>query len=219
MNASVYLPTSANRQRGTVLLLTLIVLVVLLLGGVALVRSFDTTLLTAGNIAFKRDLVNQGERVVPTVIGPNGIFQAAGGALSSADARGNANPGNNYSATILPSSPQGVPLALLDDAAFGAVAAAGNDIVSADGSTKVRYVIDRMCNVTGPDATLGAANCIRADGNAPLGGTNFQLINAGGASAGGRLAGALTQQVIYRISVRVDGPRNTQAFLQTTFAL
>lgn len=219
MNSSVFLPSAASRQRGTVLLLTLIVLVVLLLGGVALVRSFDTTLLTAGNIAFKRDLVNQGERVVPTVIGPNGIFQAAAGALSSADARGLASLANNYSATILPSSPQGVPLALLDDTAFGAVAAEANDIVSADGSTKVRYVIDRMCNVTGPDTTLGAANCIRADGNAPLGGTNFQLINPGGASADGSLAGALTQQVIYRISVRVDGPRNTQAFLQTTFAL
>ena len=77
-------------QRGTVLLLTLIVLVVLLLGGVALVRSFDTSLLTAGNIAFKRDLVNQGERVVPRVLQ---LFQT--GALNTADARQNNNKNNN----------------------------------------------------------------------------------------------------------------------------
>jgi len=36
-------------------------------------------------------------------------------------------------------------------------------------------------------------------------------------SAGG--AGAAPQQVVYRLSVRVDGPRQTQAFFQSTFTL
>jgi type IV pilus assembly protein PilX len=212
-------PGRRRSQRGAVLLLTLIVLVVLLLGGVALVRSFDTTLLSAGNIAFKRDLVNQGELVVPRVIGPNGVFQSANGALNSVAARGAARKDSNYSAAILPTNAQGVPLALLSDGAFSSIASTGNDIIGPDGVTRVRYVIDRMCNAEGPDSALGPANCILANNDAPQGGTNFQLVTAAEGSADGTLTGALPQQVMYRISVRVDGPRNTQAFLQTTFAL
>jgi hypothetical protein len=201
-------------QRGTVLLLTLIILVVLLLGGVALVRSFDTTLLTAGNIAFKRDLVNQGERVVPLVLN---LFQT--GVLKTAEARGANNQTNNYSAAILPSSPQGVPLALLDNSAFTTVGATGNDIVVAQGqNVKIRYVIDRMCNAQGLDTTLGAAGCILSDGNLS---DAVDVNNPSGAEFAGLdgKPGAVPQQVVYRISVRVDGPRNTQTFLQTTFSL
>ena len=200
-------------QRGTVLLLTLIVLVVLLLGSVALVRSFDTTLLTAGNIAFKRDLVNQGERVVPVVLQ---LFQT--GALNTAEARQNNDTSKNYSAAILPSSSQGVPLALLDNTTFTAVGATGNDIVPAGQNVKIRYVIDRMCNAQGLDTTLGAANCILSDNNLSDA-TDISSVNgAEFASQDGR-PGAVPQQTVYRISVRVDGPRNTQTFLQTTFSL
>jgi type IV pilus assembly protein PilX len=202
-------------QRGTVLLLTLIVLVVLLLGGVALVRSFDTTLLTAGNIAFKRDLVNQGERVVPRVLQ---LFET--GVLNTAEARGANNKNNNYSAAILASSPQGVPLALLDNNAFTAIGATTNDIVLQDlnQNVKIRYVIDRMCNAAGLDATLGAAGCIQSDSGLS---DAVDLNHPGGAEFAGPdgKAGAVPQQVVYRISVRVDGPRNTQTFLQTTFSL
>jgi Tfp pilus assembly protein PilX len=200
-------------QRGTVLLLTLIVLVVLLLGGVALVRSFDTTLLTAGNIAFKRDLVNQGERVVPLVLK---LFET--GVLNTAEARGANNKNNNYSAAILASSPQGVPLALLDNGAFTAIGATGNDIVLQDQNVKIRYVIDRMCNAVGLDATLGAAGCIQSDSGLS---DAVDVNNANTADFAGSdgKAGAVPQQVVYRISVRVDGPRNTQTFLQTTFSL
>ncbi|HET7867272.1 MAG TPA: hypothetical protein VFL86_22950 [Burkholderiaceae bacterium] len=200
-------------QRGTVLLLTLIVLVVLLLGGVALVRSFDTTLLTAGNIAFKRDLVNQGERVVPVVLK---LFQT--GALKTADARQKDDKNNNYSAAILPSSPQGVPLALLDNSAFTSVGAVGNDIVAPGQNVKIRYVIDRMCNGPGLDTTLGAAGCILS-GNDISQATSLTGINGAEFDGPNGEPGAAPQQVVYRISVRVDGPRNTQTFLQTTFLL
>jgi Tfp pilus assembly protein PilX len=56
------------RQRGVVLLFCLIVLVILLAGGVAVVRSMNTSLTSAGNLAFRRDLVNQGERAVSAVL-------------------------------------------------------------------------------------------------------------------------------------------------------
>lgn len=42
----------AFRSRGAVLPLVLIVLVVMMLGGVALVRSLDTSAMLSGNLAF-----------------------------------------------------------------------------------------------------------------------------------------------------------------------
>ena len=200
-------------QRGAVLLMSLIVLVVLLISAVAMVRSFDTSLLQSGNIAFKRDLVNQGERVVPVVLA---AFET--GALNTAAARAGHLQASNYRATILPSNEQGVPLALLDDTTFAGVADATNNIAVTEQGVTIRYVIDRMCSSTGLDAALGAGSCTLADAGASAGGTSYAWERAEQVGAGGAL-GAMPQQVVYRISIRVDGPRRTQAFLQTTFTM
>lgn len=201
----------AARQQGAVLLITLVILAVLLISGVALVRSFDTSLFQAGNIAFKRDLVNQGERVVPAVVT---AFDA--GPLATAAARANSVPARNYSATILPSNAQGVPLALLDDDQFALVATAANNISVPEQGVTISYVVDRQCSSAGLDSNLGSSECILADGGVPAGGSDYLWRRAENPGAGGG-AGAVPQQVVYRISIRVDGPRNTQAFLQTTF--
>ena len=112
------------RQRGVVLLFALVALVVMLIAAVALVRSFNTSLFTAGNIAFKRDLLNQGERVVPVV-----LAQMTSGVLAAPVARSVNVPGNNYSATMLKTNVQrhsGGPAG--NDAAFATVGVTTNDI-------------------------------------------------------------------------------------------
>ena len=55
---------TARRQRGVSLLIALIGLMLMMLGAVAMVRSFGTSSVLAGNLAFRRDLTNQGERGV-----------------------------------------------------------------------------------------------------------------------------------------------------------
>jgi type IV pilus assembly protein PilX len=200
------------RQRGVVLLFALVALVVMLIASVALVRSFNTSLFTAGNIAFKRDLLNQGERVVPVV-----MAQMTTGVLAAPVARSVNVPGNNYSATMLKTNVQGIPEALLNDTAFATVGVTTNDIAVPTQKVNVRYVIDRLCDSTGLDATLGADHCSVASEGAPLGGTGSELQRAESGSSGG--AGAVPYQVVYRLSIRVDGPRSTQAFFQTTFTL
>ena len=72
----------ASRQRGVVLLFSLIALVVLLIAAVALMRSFNTSLFMSGNVAFKRDLQNQGERAMDSV-----LTEFRTGALNTATAR------------------------------------------------------------------------------------------------------------------------------------
>jgi hypothetical protein len=187
------------------MIVTLLALVIMFIGSIALARSFNTSLFTAGNLAFKRDLVNQAERASAVVMG-----QLTGaGALATEAVRAADSTANNYSADTLPTNDQGIPNALLNDAAFAAVGVAGNDIVIAEQGVTVRYVIDRLCNAVGTELALGpAANC--SVGQSP---------DARGGSASEISRATLSPQVLYRLSVRVDGPRNTQAFFQSTFAL
>ena len=59
---------SASRQRGVVLIFALIVLLILTIGAVALMHSMTSSLFSAGNLAFRRDLVNQSEQAVSDVL-------------------------------------------------------------------------------------------------------------------------------------------------------
>ena len=155
--------TSTNTpRRGTArsaarcLLFAMIALVVLLIGTVALMRSMNTSLFTAGNFGFKRDLTNQGERAMATVLD---LVQT--GALGSEVAREGSATARNYSASILPTNGDGMPLALLSDAAFAAVGVAGNDISPADMGVTVRYVVDRLCVAAGPASPTAARSPAR----------------------------------------------------------
>jgi len=190
-------------QRGVVLLMSLIILTVLLAASVALVRSFDTTLAQAGNLAFKRDLANHAETAMPTIIAR---FQTGG--LNTPVLRASSIDGANYSAQMLPTNPQGIPNALLlNNAAFDALPYAdiANDIAPPNQGVTIRYLIDRMCSASGNEATLGD-QCVGVE-------------QASRAGSGGSARPAPPRQVAYRISVRIDGPRSTQAFFQTVFSL
>lgn len=179
------------------LLFCLVILVILLAGGVAVMRSMNTSLFSAGNLAFKRDMVNQGEQAAANALA---LFRT--GALATAGTDNDHRPASNYSATRLPANDRGIPTALLTDAGFGTVGVTTNDI--AHDGIEVRYVIDRLCNVTGP-ATTSA--CVYAPSVTEVRGGSVQESKRPPPS------GAL----VYRLSVRVDGPRDTQVFLQSSF--
>ena len=206
----------ARRQRGVVLLFSLIALVVMLIVAVALVRSFNSSLFTAGNIGFKRDLQNQNERAVNKVLAE---FRS-GGSLSTAAGRSNANVGQNYSPMMLSSNAQGIPDALQNDTTFAAFGSTSNDIRPPETATGVtiRYVVDRLCVSAGSETTLGPSACIPADTPTPAG---TSLLNLRSAERKLTASGTPTtpRSVVYRISIRVIGPRNTQSFFQTTFTV
>lgn len=216
MNASV-LPRPARptravlraRERGVVLLFTLIALAILLVGAIALVRSFNTSLFTAGNVAFKRDLANQAERAVPVV-----LTALTTGTLSTPLQRSANVAASNYSAQILPVNAQGIPNILLaDNATFTAAWTAGditapNDQSGRSPGVTIRYVIDRLCSAAGDETALGD-QCIRG-ADVVRGGSSLEQQAADTASP---------QPVVYRLSMRVTGPRGTQSFFQTTFRL
>lgn len=131
------------------MLITLISLAILLLSTMALIRSFDTSLSMAGNLAFKRDLINQGERGLAKAISliKSGTLNVTNVANS------------NYSAAYLASDIHGLPLALINNTTFSA-SFSGADITDAASGVTVRYIIDRQCNAVG---ALDSSTCSSID--------------------------------------------------------
>lgn len=201
-------PAMPRRQRGVVLIFTLIVLLVLTIGGVALVRSMSTSMFSAGNLAFRRDLVNQGEQAVANVLA---AFSAGGALSTSAVTVANVSAWN-YSASMLPTNSQGVPNVLLsNDTVFNATgfSSSTNDItgavnggISANSGVTIRYVVDRLCAAAG--AATGTT-CVQSAAD-PTGGTANHTPGL-----------PVPTATVYRLTVRVSGVRSTQVFLQTTF--
>ncbi|MFA6178089.1 MAG: hypothetical protein WC696_00595 [Candidatus Methylopumilus sp.] len=186
---------SSTNQSGIVMLVTLISLVILMLASVALVRSTDANLLIAGNMAFKRDVINQAERSIPTI---RTLFQS--GALTSSTVRQSDLVSSNYYATIQTNNSKGIPNVLLAVSDGDA-----NNIIDTNAQVIVRYVIDRMCLSTG---AVSATSCSLSQSTTDTGGDGLlDSEKAKGADI-----------PIYRISIRATGPRNTEAFLQTTFS-
>jgi Tfp pilus assembly protein PilX len=182
---------SRARQRGVVLIFTLIILLILTIGAVALLRSMNTSLFNAGNLSFRKDLVNQGDLAVSTVMNE---FQA-GGVLSSSTSTQADNTALGYYAEMLPVNTQGIPTVLLG------TGTGGISLTGASGVT-MNYVIDRLCQVAGPSL---ASQCVQSSAS-PLATTVKPTTPLTPPSA-----------TVYRLSVRVNGPRSTQVFLQTTF--
>ena len=215
-----------RNHRGVVLITTLLILVVMLIGAVALVRSFDTSMVTAGNLSFKRDLAQQSELAVETILRD---FRTAG-PLATRALRGADDQARNYSARVLAANAQGIPLALLSDPATPTLTDPQTSLVIGTASEiavgrgiRLRYVVDRQCSEPGDDSTLGAERCTLVEGGAPRGGSYSQsqraeqrsAVATGGSGAG--LAGAAPQYVVYRVSIRAFGPRGTESFFQTTY--
>lgn len=177
------------QQRGVALVLALIVLLVLILGAVAVMRSTSSALTSTANLAFRRDLINQAEQAVAKAVAQTALPFAADSSL-------------NYSAITLAVNAQGIPQALLSDSAFNAVGRSSNDLTGVN-KVKIRYVVERLCNVANQRAS--SSHCVV-----------FEQTPVGGSS---HMSGNVTPDVqpVYRVTVRVQGPRNTKVFVQSTF--
>jgi len=206
MTSTRLIPYSHRRTRrrsesGVVMVLTLICLAMMLISAVALTRSSTNSLLQAGNFAFKRDLLNQAER---------GLAQAIyeldhGNELVSDLNRETNHPGVNYSATQLESNAQGIPNVLINESAFTSSGMTQQDFTDNSAGITIRTVIDRQCSASGAFST---ATCV------PF----LDVFNAANAGSMSIKRPKGESRVTYRISVRVKGLHNTEAFQQMIVA-
>lgn len=143
-----------RRQRGVVLFVALIAMVILSLAGVALVRSVDTSTGVAGNIAYRQASIAAVNDAIEHSV--NAVFKAK--TIPSQTA--NHMP-SHYYASIQPNEKaNGVPdvLAGSYSTMTGKYTTAGLPAAAADpvSGVEVRWVIERVCNV---DGGLTTATC------------------------------------------------------------
>jgi Tfp pilus assembly protein PilX len=193
-----------RQQRGVVLFIALIVLVVMTLAGIALVRSVDTSNVIAGNLAFRQSATHSGDAGIEAAI----TWLAASNTGTTLH---NGVPAKGYVAFrqdpgIDPNTSQ---TESWDRFWTNSLATANpNSIMTlatdASGNT-VSYIIHRLCAANGdPNATATA--CV----------TNLSQSTAQGSSRGaGVIALQGSTQVYYRITARIAGPKNTVSYVQS----
>lgn len=213
MTRSTARPSPATHRRprartlGSVLPIALILLVVMATAAVGFIRVINASSMVARNASFQRDAVNRNELAMNRAIR---AFENVAGApfalLANTDqnATGSAS-GLAYSATVLPTDSQGVPLVLKDDASFAARFGAvlpTTRIASGDGMTTV-LVVDRLCSLEQP---ADVSHCTVGTSRAP-----DQCSRCSSASS--------PTAPMFRISARTNGPRGVEAYSQTLISL
>lgn len=192
-------------QRGVVLVLTLIVLVALTLAGLALVRSVDTSGLIAGNLAFKQSAAVSADAGVEAAI----TWLAEHGSSLTED-----QPESGYYATSQDrldltgnqtpdDSDDNLDWSEEDEVNMLAKDRVGN---------QVSFVIHRMCDRTG---ALDSASCSTEEsrmGGSSEGGNRQMLTYQPGSWE------MVANRGVYRITVRVSGPRSNVAYAQAVIS-
>jgi type IV pilus assembly protein PilX len=206
------LPSLAKAQQGLVMFFALVALVVMSLAAVALIRSVDTGVVVAGNLAFKQSA---------TIDGDNGLLAAMTWIQSNGATLNAASPANGYYETAT----TGITLTKATGGSWpvgagGAWTAGTSAYVrnvsgfpsgqpgfdSITGNT-VQYVIERMCRVTGAPTTgaclMGTA--ANDDGNSHGSVDDPHMVSLTNSSL----------SPMYRITARITGPKNTISYVQS----
>lgn len=201
------------RETGVVLLMALIILVVMMLGGIALVRSVDTTNVIAGNLALQQSTTHSGEAGTENALGSflevNNSHSVAlqsddfsMGYAASTPPAGNPASWDEYWRTVINPNPVSLPVTTrqcVDRACTLPTDAVGNT---------VSYTIQRLCQTPG-DPLLLATGCAS---------TSQTAATSGGSLGSGALPLPMPAQYYYRITTRTVGPRNTLSYVQTIVA-
>ena len=199
-------------QRGVVLFIALIVVVAMALAGLALVRSVDTNVIVAGNIAFKEGATHAADQGVEAA---RAWLLLNKSTLSDDQVvSGTSAYFSNWQATVDLTG---------NDSAKTDFDWNGNalQVTADDGAgNRVRYVIHRMC--ANSNVTPSSTTCVKVASTTPGGGSSSggdysgrRGYEGGGNSGGGGGGFSLSgTTVYYRITVRVDGPRNTASYVQ-----
>jgi type IV pilus assembly protein PilX len=198
--------SSRRQQSGLALIVALIALVAMTLAGLGLARTVDTATLIAGNLAFRQGAAISGdagvEKALEWLSGATADTLKTDASASgyyatsqmSSDLTGNRSPGNDD-----------------DDVAWNGRGGRYTSICLAEdvaGNTAC-YIIHRLCDRTG---VISSAEC------------SVHQSGTGGGSSGSKRQMETYQQAgwtqvanmaYYRVTVRVDGPRNNVGFIQS----
>lgn len=208
-----------SKQKGFVLFMTLMVMVLMSIGGLALFRAVDTSTLVAGNIGYKQ----------AAIISADSAIKVAADAMAIAATLSADNAAIGFYATAnttLDWTGQNTPADPTDDVEWvaGTNAAAPTKATQVIFPPSIRspsdtsgrtdtsgnrayYVVNRLCDTAGPSGALGTSCATNQSVTVAAGGTKA------GAAYGAK-ALTTTSQVYYRITIKVVGPKNTVSYSQ-----
>jgi Tfp pilus assembly protein PilX len=198
----------ARRERGVVLLIALIVLVAMTLAGLGMMRSIDTGTIVAGNIGFREAAVATGDTGVEAartwlMANLNSLDndQAAVGYYSTRqdglDFTGNKTEGGTDGVNWGGSDPTQV----VQGYSIGTVDTSGNTVF---------YLIHRLCSIPGSINGPGQSCATVA-----VSGTG----SSQSAPDYSSYALAVKNQVYFRVTTRVNGPKNTVSYVQAVLLM
>ena len=198
----------ARRERGVVLLIALIVLVAMTLAGLGMMRSIDTGTIVAGNIGFREAAVATGD---------TGIESARAWLITNLNSLDNDNPAMGYYSTRqdgldftgnkTEGGTDGVnwggsdPTQVVQGYQLGTVDTSGNTVF---------YLIHRLCSLPGSINGSGQSCATVA-----VSGTG----SSQSAPDYSSYALAVKNQVYFRVTTRVNGPKNTVSYVQAVLLM
>jgi len=220
-----YRQNAPLRQKGVMLLITLIILVAMTLAAIALVRSVDTTNLITGNMAFQQSSYDAGDIGIEQAIGY--MYNATTNLVRNCDSTGVGTPcvtgyksfhepalepptaGQSWDSywARMKTGPGVVPMVGLPSGYSGAFViesmCTGNQQVNCLGST-VTIPGTNVSNTTLPvGINLGCATC-----------QTGQIITSNSG-----VTTVTVPTIYYRITTRVEGPRNSVSYVQAQITL
>jgi len=180
-------------QRGVIVVVALVAILVMALSAAALLRSVDTSVAVAGNLGFMQAAQSAADDAVERAVAA--LFEQRLVVDPSSD-----DSANGYFASRQPAeNTRGVPRALQALASYPSDA----PVLDAGNGNTVRYVIERMCLAAG-GAT--ADNCLLAPTREP------PLAMPGEPLVEPPLV------PVFRQTIRVDGPNSATQFVQAWLA-
>ena len=192
-----------SRQRGIVLFIALIVMVAMTLAAIALIRSVDTTNTAVGNLAFRQSSILPANYAVEAAASTLFPVDVNNGGPTIADLTKDDSTLNYYATFRRTDNKIGVPKELQTKTAARALTVQLKD----DADNDITYVIERMCDdksaVKPGDGIASLTWCDMMPPKQNPGTTvnDPELIK-------------FPPVPFYRVTVRVDGPKNTASFLQ-----
>ena len=176
----------SHRERGVVLYVAIIVLVAMTLAGLAMMRQMGSGASIAGNVAFKENATSVADR---------GAEAARQWIMVNQAALNNDNFAFGYHSSWSPT---------VDPTQFAwdtqSMVLAGGDVGNA-----ARVYIERLCVTPGMSAIAPTQVC------------SDKPMDTGNNKGGGAYPSVLPPtppQPYYRVTTRVDGPRNTRSYVQ-----
>lgn len=210
------------RQRGVVLLISLILLVALTLGGIAMIRQISTGILVASNLSFKNSALVASDRGVEAARAwlatksqaeleagslTDGYFAAWCNSMLDASGRPDADA-NGITDDCRPAS--GVPPQFVPANYNWTDANAKHVTPDDDNGNVTHYVVHRLCRIPGGLSSTNSdgvpQDCVTASAKSD--------VSSKGVASYGVTSLSTKIKPYYRITVRTRGPKDTIAYSQ-----